>query len=131
MAGTALSDGALRALAKLIVDAETGDPETARAAVRKGLIDFGWTFVQFASATTRNNPEGHAQLIDLIHIVWGDWLRGDRISNKADEDERRARFALETMKLNPVLTRLAANAVFRLPEGHPLRDTAAIRESLL
>src|SRR5215831_2634350 len=109
-----LNPAAMRALAKLILSAELDPPEIAEAAVKRGLVNFGFTFMQFAAASTRESPERHARVTELITRVGRSWLKGDTISSKSDEDERRARFALDMSKMNPVLTRLAADAVFRL-----------------
>jgi hypothetical protein len=62
------------------------------------------------------------------------WLSGGRLTDRADEDERRAMVAQEILKAGEVvrgLDRLAARAVMSLPEGHPLRDIHAAQEALL
>jgi len=126
-----LSDGAMRRLAGLFLDAQADQPQAARAAIQRGLVEFGLTFFEFAVIAARREPAAYAPVLDLSIEVTKSWLNGDTISNKPNENERRARFAIGMMKLNPQLTRLAANAVFALPEGHVLRDAAAIKTALL
>jgi hypothetical protein len=62
------------------------------------------------------------------------WLTGERITRRADEGERRVLVLKQEVAEDPgdpVLARLAADAILRLPPGHELRDMTFARDVLL
>ncbi len=61
------------------------------------------------------------------------WLRGRRLSTRADESDLRAGFALhflEARDASPALEVSCAMALLALPDGHPLRDRVRIERLL-
>ena len=54
------------------------------------------------------------------------WFGGEQLSDRADEDERRAHALLDVLDKKPELIGLASNAVMKLPEDHPLHDDARL-----
>ncbi len=130
--GAELGDETLKDIAKILVDVEYASSEKeADDAVANGLLDHGTTFIRLASQLAGQPGQESADITDRIASVSKRWLVGDEISNRADEPELRARFALEVMEMEPMLARLAAGAVLRLPEGHPVRDEARVKTALL
>jgi hypothetical protein len=127
-----LCEETLKHIAKIMVDLEYASSEKeADDAVAQGLMDHGTTFISIAAQLAGQNRHVPADITNRILSVTKRWLAGDDISNRADEPELRARFALELMEMTPSLARLAAGAVLRLPEGHPVRDEARVKAALL
>lgn len=112
------------------------DDETRAAALADGLLAFGDRFVVLLRLAATHAPDP-ALLEDLttraatLHLGW---LKGQRLTDRADEPERRAHAARRL--LDPAapladLAHYAAHAVLDLPDGHPLRDADRARAVLL
>src|SRR5215471_1718883 len=114
------------ALAK--VDEITAAGEGSKSdIISAALLNYGAAFV---IATEKRFAQDAEQYMDIKRTTWKmvfSWLRDVKLSERADEDERRARFALWLITSFPQLSRLAANAVFRLPTDHLLRDVEKIK----
>ena len=62
------------------------------------------------------------RLTDQARTLLRDWLTGDRLTERADEGERRViatRELLADEPDDPILTRVVLDAMLRLPAGHP------------
>jgi CHAT domain-containing protein len=114
-------------------------PARRRALLAEAVVEHGTALIQaISSLAPQEGPA--AGSTDLSEIaseaseLWSGWLSGTRISRRPDEGERRVqelrRLAGEEPD-DPVLGRLAADAVMRLPAGSPLRDEAFARRTLL
>jgi tetratricopeptide (TPR) repeat protein/CHAT domain-containing protein len=96
-----------------------------------GLLNHGKDFVTFLAAEKSRDSEKWGLLHTEMHARCRHWLKGERLSERADEDARRARFALWFCAQVPGLARLAAHIIAKLPEGHPDRDLDAVRDLLM
>src|SRR5262245_4147300 len=111
------------------------DPDEQRQIVANALLRFGIRFctglnygASIAPDETRAELE---QLNDLAGDLFPRWLLGEDLTDREDEPERRAAAALEALQIGGSgIARLAAEALLKLPEGHPKRDLAAIRSML-
>jgi tetratricopeptide (TPR) repeat protein/CHAT domain-containing protein len=96
-----------------------------------GLLDHGRMLVEVLIAAAERDPLRFSRLREQLNELQLRWLAGESLSDRADEDDLRAQYALWAAERVPGAARLAANAVLGLPEDHPLRDVAAVREALL
>ncbi|HEU0305063.1 MAG TPA: CHAT domain-containing protein [Gaiellaceae bacterium] len=106
-------------------------PDAIRLGLIQGLLDYGRKFVVFVNTAAQADPDRFLALSDQLRELQTHWLGGESFSDRADEDDLRARHALWAAQQLPGLARLAAKAVLELPTDHPLRDVAAVREALL
>jgi len=75
-----------------------------------------------------------AELAARAESVLSAWLTGERVTRRVDEQERRIRVIrrwAQADATDAVLTRLAIDAILRLPPGHPDRDLAFARAAML
>jgi CHAT domain-containing protein len=129
------SDEARQHLIYIKTAYESEDAAERRRALVEGLIRFGIRFrtgiKYLAGQDGEQGPfeEMRAESDEIIHA----WLTGQRLTDRVDEDERRAQLA--TSMLRPDrrtgLEWLAARCLLALPEGHPQRDTVLAHEALL
>src|SRR6266849_4589651 len=114
-----------------------------RAALADGLVEFGPLLVgtlgqaaqdPVAAGFQADEREPLADLAGQAGALLTAWLTGERITPRADEAERR----VLTLKReaaadpeDPVLGRLAADAIMRLPAGHEQRDLVFARDVLV
>jgi hypothetical protein len=101
---------------------------TRRAALADAVVELG---PELLSALRSDSDPAAAGLAPQAQDLLSSWLVGERITARADEPERRVRVAraLATPD-DPVLARIAAVAILRLPEGHPERDLEYARTLL-
>jgi CHAT domain-containing protein len=111
-----------------------GEPDTRRSilasAVLRFGIRFGWSLRFLIDQATDGRREQFELLSDEVFEVLYDWIGGARLSDRADEDERRARAALDLLDGSDAIAPLASNALLALPEDHPLRDEARLGAAL-
>jgi hypothetical protein len=114
-----------------------------RAALANGLVEFGPLLVgtlgqaaqdPVAAGFQADERDPLADLAGQAGALLTAWLTGERITPRADEAERR----VLTLKReaaadpeDPVLGRLAADAIMRLPAGHEQRDLVFARDVLV
>ena len=119
-------------LRSLIADAAAaGDAGARSALIAEGLLNFGADFFRGVTTARKNDRQTYDKLYEEMLSSSFAWLSGTRFGDRADEDARRARFALWFGSLKPGLARMAARAVFRLPAGHPDRDVNGVGRLLL
>ena len=121
----------MRPLVYAIAEIPPQFPDAIRLGLTKGLLDYGEKFVVFVNTTARADPDRFLALSDQLQELTTRWLDGESLSDRADEDDLRARYALWAAQQLPGLAKPAANRVMELPADHPLRDVAAVREALL
>ncbi|HEY7204573.1 MAG TPA: CHAT domain-containing protein [Methylomirabilota bacterium] len=97
----------------------------------EGLLNFGRDLLVLVAAERRRDEARFDPVHAEMHALCRTWLMGDALGRGADEDARRARFALWFCGRHPALARVAARIVFKLPEGHPDRDVTAVRDLLV
>jgi hypothetical protein len=94
-------------------------PQLRRTVLADYVVEYGAPLVSFLA-------ESAPDLAGEANGVLAAWLSGERVTQRADEAERRIielrRQADEAD--DALLARLAANAILRLPAGHELRDEA-------
>ncbi len=112
-------------------------------ALADAVVEFGPSFVDtvrwLSSGPAGAQPLASGQdiLMELATqsaALLSAWLTGERITSRADEGERRVRAARQVAAADPddpVLTRLAVDAILRLPAEHEERDAAFARDMLL
>jgi CHAT domain-containing protein len=100
------------------------------AAILRFGIRFGWSLQYLVEHSAGERREQFELLSGEAYDVLIDWLGGERLSDRLDEDERRARAALDLFDQNVALARLAAEAVGKLPKDHSLRDDARLAAAL-
>lgn len=111
-------------------------PEERRQGLKVGLVTYGYVAYRSLFLLAQKLPSSailqqHCVEAAALSISW---LSGERLTDRADEDERRALVALDILKIGGEdcgLHRLAARSIMSLPEGHPLRDVEAARDALL
>ena len=101
-------------------------PQSRRRVLADSVVEYGAPFVSFLAAEA-------ADLAAEANGVLASWLGGERVTQRADEAERRI---LELRRQaagadDPLLARLAADAILRLPAGHEQRDEAFAASVLL
>ena len=118
------------------LDSQTA--EDRQKALVEGFMHFGPRFV-FGLAY-HAGESGNKLFQDLsaeVNKLFISWLAGAKFTNRADEDERRAKvaaMAIQTfgeMGLARNMDRFAALAILKLPEGHVDRDVSLARQALL
>jgi CHAT domain-containing protein len=119
---------------KQALDSHT--PGERRTVLIEGLLRFGlrfgYTLAYLADAA--KHEDSYQTLYEEYIDVLGTWLTGRHMTDRADEDERRARVAMSIIRsprLAAGLERLAARSILALPEGHNLRDVDAAHQALL
>ncbi len=108
---------------------QAADERGRRAAIGEGLMQFGMAFVSALLRFSRDADPQMQAFAEEVSECATDWLSGTRLTERADEDERRARFALSLLDMGPHyrgMTRLVMSAVLQLPKGDPLRDEQRI-----
>jgi len=123
--------GDIRTLLRALGEIPPSLPRPIRYGLTKGLLDHGRFFIAGARVFAEEEPENFARLYREVREIELAWLRGDSLSDRADEDDLRAQHALWVMENIPGLARIAANAVLKLPAEHPLRDSARVRDAVL
>ncbi len=104
--------------------------EERRAALGEGLLLFGTRFAHTLSILTEQevqSPNRFAPLRDEAAELFTSWATGTRLTDRADEDERRAAMMAEFAEENPAIGAIAADAILALDEGNPKRDLARVR----
>lgn len=86
-----------------------------------GIVAWGREFINVLSYAAEQHPDPWAPMMDAANARFARWLGGAKLTDRADEDERRALAALEVADLSPSLARLPVEALRRLPGDHPLR----------
>ena len=109
--------------------------EERNAALAGGLLNFGPRFLSSLSylAEESDGDAGWTALLDETVQLFGAWLNGQRLSDRADEDVRRARagaMALEQSDDAAFFREKAALAQLALPERHPERNVEQASEAL-
>ena len=122
---------AIRPLVYAIAEIPPQFPAAIRLGLTNGLLDYGRKFVAFVNTAAREDPERFSAAGQELEALQLRWLAGESLSERADEDDLRARHALWAAQQLPGLARLAANRVMELPADHPLRDVATVRDALL
>ena len=94
-------------------------PQLRRKVLADFVVEYGGPFASFLAETA---PDLAAEASGVLVS----WLGGERVTQRADEAERRI---LELRRQadeadDALLARLAADAILRLPAGHELRDEA-------
>jgi len=133
--------GAAEARAQLVYvqrALEATDDDERLAALGDAYLEFGHRFgfgLAYLAGLERDagiEDGPMARIQDEGEDLFLRWLAGRRISDRADEPERRAHAARLVLGLaGPGLERIAAMAVLELPEGHPDRDVDAARDALV
>lgn len=128
------------AIADVLTEA---DNRRRHAALAECVVQYGQPFVETLAFLSQNaealdlGAQGAVRLSALLNEasdLHSDWLSGKRVSARADERERRV---VELTSLataapdDPLLARLAADAIMRLPIDDELRDEAFARRTLL
>jgi tetratricopeptide (TPR) repeat protein len=95
-----------------------------------GIAAQGLRFSTYVGLSAQLDPDRYGDLDVAVHEVVEAWARGRTATDRADEQDARARYFLDAIEQQPSLVRIAAGAVLALPPGHPLRDEGRIRRSL-
>src|SRR6185503_12696721 len=111
--------------------AACSDDGVRRALIDSALVNFGAEFVKLVSEDWNRDQAKYNNLYEEMFARCRAWLSGDKFSERANEDARRARFALWFCGMVPGLARVASRVIFKLPEGHPDRDVKAVRDLLI
>ncbi len=107
-----------------------------REILGKAIVQFGHHFlftVRDLSAVDSSSGSTDRRWKDLDDAAtqrFVEWLNGDRLTRRVDEDDRRAVAAYQMLDLlggERIPVRLVAKVIVALPEGHPLRDTVRAR----
>ena len=105
-----------------------GDDAARDAGLVEGFARFGMGFqysLGYLAEMEGENKARFAELFEQAQNVVLRWVRGDRLTTRADEDERRIAVAEELLAQAPDNSSAAgwlARALLTLPEGHPQRD---------
>jgi tetratricopeptide (TPR) repeat protein len=110
------------------------DAAERRQALIEGLMRFGIRFAQsinyIAGQTDNQGPFENVK--NEVDEILGSWVMGARLTDRVDEDERRAQLAAFLLRSeNALLERYAVRCLLALPEGHTQRDTALAHSALL
>jgi hypothetical protein len=92
------------------------------AALDEGLVAWDIQFVELLRYAA-GQSEAMRPLAERGMERFTDWLGGETLTQRADEDERRALAAVNAATMSPGLSRLAVEALGGLPPEHPLRRT--------
>lgn len=112
------------------------DQQARTAALADGLLAFGDRFVMLLRLAATRAPDATQmdQLATQAATLHLGWLKGRRLTDRADEPERRAHAARRLLDPTAALGDLAhyaAHAILDLPETHPLRDAERARAVLV
>ncbi|MEA3277098.1 MAG: CHAT domain-containing protein [Pseudomonadota bacterium] len=119
---------------RTILEADNADER--KAPLAEAFLRYGLRFIiSLQYLKQEEGDPGAAKfgaILDESHEMFLEWLAGERISDRADEPERRAVAAKMVLDAGlEDLKRLAAQAILALPEGHPLRDEDAAKKTLI
>lgn len=104
-----------------------------RRALVDGVLRFGIRFSYGLDLLAEHMGDRgpFAALKDETDDLLARWITGERLTNQADEDERRAQMAELLLKTGSEGSeRFAVRCLMALPEGHPRRDLALAREAM-
>lgn len=110
------------------------DAAGRRQALVDGLLSFGLRFRYMFSviAESMGNPVELKVLQEELGDIFIHWIAGERLTNRPDENERRAQQAEILLKSEmEALKWFAARCLLSLPKGHPQRDTALAHSAFL
>jgi tetratricopeptide (TPR) repeat protein len=129
------SAGWIEEAASIVVRASRATTEEERSSIlAEGVLQFGFEFVDALEALS-DQGEPYASLHDDVVYLLARWIRGDRLTSRADELERRVRAARWLLNSSGPgdegAARFVANSIMALPEGHPDRDVDLARKVLL
>ena len=111
---------------------DAAGPEMRRSVLVEALLLFGHRFgytLKYCADVT-GHAEPFDQLLQEFGILLTNWIEGQRLTTRADEDERRAAAAVAAAEQNPALGGLAARAILALPRDSPQRDVDLARRLL-
>ena len=117
------------------LDAASADER--ETALTEALLRFGDRFgivlnaLLEVAAEAQQSPDPYRALADDFTDLLARWVSGDRLTSRADEDERRVDVSVAIATQSPALGRLAAQAILALPDDHPRRDIARARRLLV
>ncbi len=97
---------------------------------------FGTRFLDTTRRAAEAGGSTFAELCNEAALLFARWISGERLTERSDEPERRARATLllldsSDLEQLPFLRRVAAATVLALPPGHQEREGALARDSLL
>ena len=100
------------------------------------LVLFGHRFgysLKYCKDHSINNKEFFEEVSNKYFEILLEWLNGKKMTERADESERRAYYGSKLISGDKLLGlfRVAANAILHLPENHELRDVSLARQALL
>ncbi len=125
-----------RHLAYIRAALDTTDDAARDQIIGEALVAFGPRFVTSVSELHAMAEEGTDELLSgLLQAVLdrlGAWLGGTWLTDRVDEDDRRAIAAHQLLDRaqDLGLARLVARVIAELPDGHPLRDVGRARQLL-
>lgn len=111
-------------------------PDERRSALVDALLAFGHRFgyaLQYLAESSKEadgQDDRFEQLAEEFQGLLESWLGREQLTDRADENERRAAAAVAVAKESPALGGLAAQIVLALPEGNPQRDVGLVRQLL-
>ena len=106
-------------------------PEEAEGPVIEALLAYGHRFGHTLKYLADDSQDHRLQrLFEVYTDLLGRWIGGEQLTDRADENQRRAAAAVAIAEQQPGLGALAAKAVLALPEGDPHRDVALARRLL-
>src|SRR5262245_28399537 len=114
---------------------EAADDEERQAAFADGLLAFGFRFVIVWPLLMEQGGENEflTGIAEEVNLLFATWMKGNDITSRADEPERRALAGLQVLEAGGVLqnlTHYAAKAILELPESHPMRDVNKVRTAI-
>ena len=89
----------------------------------------GLRFATYVDLSAQLDPS-YGPLSEAVRELRAVWARGKRATDRADEQDARARYMLDALETVPAMARTTAGAVLALPPGHPLRDEHRVRRGL-
>jgi hypothetical protein len=111
----------MRAMLNYLERALSADNDADRdAALDDGLVAWDMQFVQLLRYAA-GQSEAMQPLAERGMERFTRWLAGLRLTQRADEDERRALAAVNAATMKPALSRLAVESLEGLPAEHPFR----------
>jgi CHAT domain-containing protein len=113
---------------------EAASDEERQTALADGLLAFGFRFVRLWSLLIEQagDPAAFDDLAEETRVLFVSWMKGNDITSRADEPERRALAALQLLDsdVGRDLRHYAARAILQLPESHPMRDVNKVRAAV-
>nr|QNO48428.1 hypothetical protein HCMIGFPE_00001 [Methanosarcinales archaeon ANME-2c ERB4]QNO48475.1 hypothetical protein PDFDOJNE_00005 [Methanosarcinales archaeon ANME-2c ERB4] len=114
---------------------ESQTEEERKQYLTEALLSYGIRFGYSLNELARmSDQKKYQDLSDEYLDLLVSWLTGKRLTERADEDERRIVLAIESiegMGEDNSLGRLAASSILKLPLGHPRRDVDMAHQALL